>query len=100
METIMDIEDIKNILSKHKHIIIERYKVKEIGIFGSYVKGIQTNTSDIDILVDFSEAVSMFEFLELEEYLANMLGVKVDMVSKNALKPYIGSYILKEAIYI
>ena len=95
------IEEIKEILTKHKEELRERFKVKEIGVFGSYVKGKQKKKgSDIDILVEFEEPIGLFKFIDLEEYLSNLLGVKVDLVSKKALKPRIGEHILREVIYI
>ena len=75
-----------------------RYKVKEIGLFGSFVRGEQSATSDIDLLVEFEAPIGLFKFLELEEYLAAQLGRKVDLVSRKALKPRIGRYILKEVV--
>ncbi len=94
------LEEIKSELIDLKPVIQEKYKVKEIGIFGSYVKNKQKKRSDLDILVDFSETPTLFEFIELENFLTKSLGVKVDLVSKGALKPYIGKIILKEVIYI
>lgn len=88
--------EIKDILSRHKSEVVRRFKVKELGIFGSCVRGEQKLTSDIDILVDFSEGIGFFRFLELEEYLESLLGDKVDLVSRGALKPIIGRYILNE----
>jgi len=94
------IEEIKGILQRHKGELREKFKVKEIGIFGSYVKAEQRKASDIDILVEFEKSIGLFEFMDLEEYLADLLGAKVDLVSKKALKPRIGEYILKEVVYL
>jgi len=94
------IEKIKGILAGHKEELAARFKVKKLGIFGSYVRGQQKKASDIDVLVEFGEPVGLFRFMDLEEYLTNLLGRKVDLVSKKALKPRIGSRILKEAVYI
>jgi len=99
-EGMRTLDEIKNILAQHKKELADRYKVKEIGIFGSYVRGEQRGKSDVDILVEFEEPIGLFEFIDLEEYLKNLLGIKVDLVSKKALKPHIGEYILKEAIYL
>ena len=74
--------------------------MKEIGVFGSFVRGEAKKSSDIDILVEFSEPVGLFEFMELEEYLEKLLGHKVDLVSKKALKPIIGKYILEEVVIV
>ena len=91
-----DIIDIKKKIEEHKSILEKKYKVKEIGIFGSYVRGEQKGMSDIDVLVEFSQPVGLFSFLDLEEYLTELIGIKVDLVSKKALKPRIGKNILKE----
>jgi predicted nucleotidyltransferase len=92
------LDEIRRILEGCKTIIKKEFKVKEIGIFGSYVRGEQEEDSDIDILVEFSEPVGFFTFLDLEEYLKELLGIKVDLVSKKALKPTVGQYILQEMI--
>ncbi len=94
------LKEIKNILLQHKEEIKKEYKVKEIGIFGSYVRNEQKEKSDADILVTFYEPIGLFAFIDLEEYIGKLIGIKVDLVSKNALKPIIGKYILNEVIYI
>jgi predicted nucleotidyltransferase len=94
------IQEIKAALAKHKTEIQRKFKVKEIGIFGSYTRGRQKEDSDIDVLVEFSEPVGLFEFMDLEEYLQILFGTKVDLVSRKALKPHIGKRILREVIYI
>jgi predicted nucleotidyltransferase len=93
-----NLNDIMKTLAAHKEELQQRYKVKEIGIFGSVVRGEQKGTSDVDILVEFENPIGFFTFLELEEYLSTLLGLKVDLVSKKALKPTIGRYILQEVI--
>lgn len=92
------IDEIKRILQEHRLVLRARFKVREIGIFGSYVRSEQKERSDVDILVEFVEPVGFFAFLDLEEYLSELLGLKVDLVSKKALKPRIGQYILEEMI--
>ncbi len=92
----MGITEIKEILKKHKAELENKYHISEIGIFGSYVKNEQTHQSDIDILVDFSSPISLFEFINIEEELSKALNRKVDLVSRNALKPHIGKHILAE----
>ena len=94
------LEEIKKVLSEHKGELRERFKVKEIGIFGSFVRGEQGKRSDIDILVEFEEPPSLFEFMDLEDYLSKLLGLKVDLVTREALKPRIGERILREVIYL
>ena len=94
------LEEIKTILTEHKEELRQKYRVKEIGIFGSFVKGRQRKRSDIDILVEFDEPVTLFEFMDLEEFLGKILEARVDLVSKRALKPRIGEYILKEVVHL
>jgi predicted nucleotidyltransferase len=94
------LRDIKAVLAKHKPEIQKKFKVKEIGVFGSYIRGKQKHKSDVDVLVEFSEPVGLFEFMDLEEYLQSLLAVRVDLVSKKALKPAIGERILKEVVYL
>jgi hypothetical protein len=95
-----NILEIGKVLERHKPQLSDRFKVKEIGVFGSYARGQQKEDSDIDILVEFSEPVGFFTFLDLEEYLAGVLGIKVDLVSKKALKPRIGKHILHELVSV
>lgn len=94
------LNEINKIIKEHKLELEKKFNVEEIGVFGSYVKGEQKKRSDLDILVEFREPVGLFEFMDLEEYLQNLLGVKVDLVMKKALKPRIGEYILREVVYI
>jgi predicted nucleotidyltransferase len=94
------ISEIKDILNRHKSYIKERFKVDEIGIFGSYVRSEQTNESDVDVLVTFKEPIDFFLFLDLEDYLSDLIGKKVDLVMKRALKPDIGKSIIEETIYV
>lgn len=94
------LEEIKVQLEQLKPTLKEKFKVKTIGVFGSYVRGEQKRGSDVDVLVEFEEPVGFFEFIDLEDYLSQLLGVKVDLVSKKALKPHIGEHILQEVIMI
>jgi len=94
------LEEIRNILTANMNILKSQYKVKEIGVFGSYVRGKPKKKSDIDILVTFRRSLDFIEFLQLEDYLATLLGAKVDLVTKDALKPYIGKRILEEVVYV
>ncbi len=78
----------------------DRYCVKTIGLFGSALRGEQSSESDIDVLVKFRTPIGFFKFLELEEFLSERLGGKVDLVSKKALKPEIGRSILAEVVMV
>ena len=96
------LDKIKEILKRHEKELKEQYGVKEIGIFGSYLRGDAKEESDLDILVEFEPdtKISLLEFVELENILSDLLEIKVDLVEKSALKPKIGKQILKEVVYI
>lgn len=94
-------------LARYKHILRQRlpelrdqYKVASLGVFGSYVRGEPRKRSDLDLLVEFEQPPDLFKFMDLEEYLAQQLGVKVDLVPRRALKGEIGKRILSEVIPI
>ena len=91
---------VRKTLAEHKVELGEKFKVKEIGVFGSYARKEQKRQSDVDILVDFYETIDLFKFIELENYLSALLGVKVDLVMKGALKPRLKQRILNEAVYL
>ncbi len=96
----IDIDAIKTKLVGYKPLLAERYGVKEIGIFGSSVRGDQREKSDVDVLVDFTSSVSLLTFIHLEHELSDLLGVKVDLVMRTALKPRIGRHILEEVVLL
>lgn len=79
-------------------MLTERYSVETLEVFGSYVRSEQKKDSDLDILVTFKEVPSLLTFLAIENYLTDLLGVKVDLVMKDSLKPKIGGQILREAV--
>ena len=80
--------------------LAEQYNVATLEVFGSYVRHEQRKNSDLDILVTFSKPPSLFKFVRLENHLSDILGVKVDLVMKDSLKPAIGKNILREALAI
>ena len=92
------LEDFILVLRSHLPEIKERYHVSSLEIFGSYVRGEQDQDSDLDILVEYEKVPGMFKYIELENHLGDLLGVKVDLVMKKALKPAIGKQILAEAV--
>jgi uncharacterized protein len=95
---IQRLEDLVLTLRRHLPEIAKRYNVKSIEIFGSYVRGEQDKDSDLDILVEFEKVPGLFKYIELENHLGELLGVKVDLVMKRALKPRLEKRILAEAI--
>ncbi|PMP61598.1 MAG: nucleotidyltransferase [Hydrogenobaculum sp.] len=92
------LEDLEDMLKQNKHYLKDEYFVKQISIFGSYVKGKQRKNSDLDILVEFERPISLIRFIKLEKYLSKLLGIKIDLVVKKSLKPYIKNQVLKEAV--
>lgn len=95
-------DDVRKILSEHKKELRQKYRIKEIGVFGSYVRGEQKKKSDVDVLVEFEETstLSLLDFIGLENYLGSLLGVKVDLVEKQTLKPRIGKRVLEESVIL
>lgn len=96
----MTLTDIKQTLTTLKPTLHERFGISEIGVFGSWVRGEQKNTSDIDVLVDFDRPIDLFGLMELQEFLEEIFKMKVDIALKRSLRKYIGSYILKEVQYL
>ena len=94
------LSEIQNWLIEHKAFLQEVYKIKALGLFGSYLRQEQTEHSDLDILVEFSEVPSLLKFINLENYLTDNLGIKVDLVHKSGLKPRLGQRILEEVVYL
>jgi predicted nucleotidyltransferase len=78
----------------------KQYNVESMSLFGSYSKNKQTPESDIDILVTFSQTPGLIKFVQLENYLSDKLGSRVDLVMKDALKKNIGHHINEEAVTV
>ncbi|HOT45059.1 MAG TPA: nucleotidyltransferase family protein [Spirochaetota bacterium] len=83
-------------------VLTGKYNVKQVGVFGSYVRNEQKEDSDLDILVDFKPEArfGLLTFIEMENYLSDAMGLKVDLVMKDGLKPRIGKKILDEVKYL
>jgi predicted nucleotidyltransferase len=94
------LEEIKAILIPYKPSLVEKFKVTELGIFGSYVRGEQTKNSDVDILVEFSKVPTLFDLVEIEYSISDKLGLPVDLVDKKSLKAAIRENILNETVYL
>ena len=93
--------NIKEKLEKNKPYLNRTYYVKEIGFFGSFVRGAHSKYSDIDILVDFEKGhKDFFNYVRLKYYLENLLGKKIDLVMKKAIKPVLKKCILNEVEYV
>ncbi len=95
-----DLHEILSMLRMLLPYVTQNYQVNSIEVFGSYVRGQQNSNSDLDVLVTFSKIPGLIKFLELKNYLSDQLGVNVDLVMKDSLKPGISSYILNECVSV
>ncbi len=87
------------IINRHFDFMKKTYNVKKIGIFGSMARKTEKKTSDIDILVELSQPTSFLEFIKLENFLKKSLGRRVDLATKNSLKPITKKNVLKDIVY-
>lgn len=94
-----NLNEIKKLLEYHKQRLKDRYNIKNIGLFGSIVRGDATAKSDIDILVEFEKPIGL-DFVSLADELEDILGVKVDLVTPNAIKPRMMEYVKHDLIYV
>ena len=95
----LDKHNILEVLRQNRDMLRTRYQVQSIGLFGSFVRDGQREGSDIDLLVEFAQPITLFQFIRLEDCLSELLGRQVDLVMKSALKPGIGERILQEVTY-
>lgn len=98
-----ELETIKQKIALHKEYLKETYGVEEIGVFGSFARGDNDENSDIDIAIKINHnkaVVGFFEFARMERFLEELLGRKVDLVTKRSIKPYIKERILAQMIMI
>jgi predicted nucleotidyltransferase len=96
------IAQIRKQLEALKPVLEEKFRVETIGVFGSYLRGEQTKKSDIDVLVEFAKDahIGLLKYVELEIFLSEQLGIKVDLVAKDGLKPSLKDVILSEVVYV
>jgi len=95
-----ELENILSIINNLKYEIKQDYKTDIIGVFGSYARGDQKTTSDLDILVRFDNGATLLDFGGLSVFLEEKLGLKVDIVPVDVIRNEIKDEILKEALYI
>lgn len=92
--------DILNKLSNIKSELNKKYNVSELGLFGSFSRDDADEGSDIDIIVEYSSAISFFQVAELIEYLEKLFNKKIDLVRKKNIKQLLKKRILDEAIFV
>jgi len=95
-----DINHIKKVIREQKTTLRDRFKVARIGIFGSYVRGDTHSGSDVDVVVEFSDTISLLKLVSLENYLSELLGMKVDVVPKEDIRIELRDRILGEAVFV
>ena len=95
-----DINYIKKVIRQQKTTLRDRFKVKRIGVFGSYVRGDTHSGSDVDVVVEFSDTISLLKLVSLENYLSELLGIKVDVVPKEDIRIELRDRILGEAVFV
>jgi len=101
MENEQAIGQIKATLCEHKKHLCSHFFVQDIGIFGSYLTGTQSSESDLDILVEFEKGhKDFFNYMRLKSYLEDLLGIRVDLVMRGAVKPQLRNRILDQVIYV
>ena len=95
-----NLAEIKAILGQVKALVKEKYHISELGIWGDYVKGEVKENSQVNILIDYTEPLSLLDLVDLEYYLSDLLKLKADVISKNGLKGKRRERILSEVIYV
>ena len=81
---------------------LKKFGIRNVGLFGSYVRDEQSKKSDIDILIDFDPDKESFDnYMAVYDYFEKLFkNEKIEIVTKNGLSPYIGPSILKEVMYV
>jgi len=92
------LDEIRRLLRQEMPRLRGEHSVRSLEIFGSFVRGEASENSDLDLLVVFDDAPTLFGFIRIEDELSQLLGVKVDLVMKDGLKPALGARILAEAV--
>ncbi len=96
----MNVDEILAKLETLKPELKRLYKVQEIGLFGSWVRGEQHAKSDIDVLVDFEEEADLFDWIGLALYLEDVFGCPVDVVPRKALRQELQPTVLKQVVKV
>ena len=92
------INTLEELLLESKKFLQEQYGIEKIGYFGSYARNEQQQSSDLDIIIKLGRPIGL-EFLDIKYYLEEKIGVPIDLVTTNALKPQLKEQILKEVVY-
>lgn len=94
------LEHFRDVLRRELPTLSERYHIASLAIFGSYVRGENTADSDLDVIVEYSRTPSLFQFVELQDRLSDLLKIPVDLVTENSLKPYVKANALRDLVEV
>ncbi len=99
-DTMQTLSQIITTLQQHKKTLHDRYKVQRLGVFGSYVRGDIHSGSDVDVLIEFYEPVSLLGLVSLENYISSILGIKADVVPEEDLRAELKDKVLQDVIFV
>jgi predicted nucleotidyltransferase len=94
------LSEILKTLKKNLPELKEEYKISTLEVFGSFVRSEQEEESDLDLLITFTENPGLLKYIKLENFLSDLLGIRVDLVMKDSLKPRLSHNILEEAVLL
>jgi hypothetical protein len=94
------VEQIRTAIRQHQEVLVERYGIKVVGLFGSYARREHRKRSDLDLLVDIVRPISLLELIGAELYLSEVLGVKVDLIPKRDVREELRETIFREVLSI
>ncbi len=97
---VTSLEEIREIIDQHRPELKRQFHVDKIGVFGSYARGDQKKRSDVDLLVTFDKDISLFDHVDLNLYLKELMGRKVDVIPHDNLRPELREYVLKDLVYL
>lgn len=95
----LNLQSVSELLQSHQ-AELRRRGVKSLAVFGSVARGEATPASDLDVLVEFSRPVGLFEFIRLKYYLEELTHCRVDLVTDDALRPALRERILSVAVHV
>jgi predicted nucleotidyltransferase len=94
------VEQFRALLRERLPDLRQRYGVATLSLFGSYVRGDQEPQSDLDVLVEFAETPGLFAYVELQNTLSELVGIQVDLVMKDAIKPRLARHVFEEVVAV
>ena len=95
-----ELDKIKQVLRQNKSSLKKNFKIKLLGIFGSYVRGKQKKNSDVDILVEFNGPTTFDQYISLKIFLEDLLNCPVDLVARKGIRPQLAPFIEREALRV